>query len=67
MTLPPPKLEKTYIVHPPIGKCKYPISHHDGVKTHGDGSRFYCLATPRNKKERDSLIRKLESEGYRHI
>ena len=32
-----------------VGKVKYLISYHDGVKTHKDGSPFFDIATFKNR------------------
>lgn len=47
-----------------IGKAKYTISYHDGVKKHKDGSDFFDIEIFKNKKKlkkfRDDLIK----DGY---
>lgn len=48
-----------------IGKVKYAVSYHDGVKKHGDGSEFWDLKTFRNKKKLASFVKELEAQGYR--
>lgn len=47
-----------------IGKAKYLVSHHDGVKTHRDGSPFFDLAVFRNKRKRDRFVSDLKKSGY---
>jgi hypothetical protein len=48
-----------------VGKAKYVINHHDGKKTHKDGSPFYDLATFKNMKDFIAYKKKLKSEGYK--
>jgi len=47
-----------------VGKAKYTISTHDGVKTNKDGSVFYDIATFKSKKELNAYITKLIKDGY---
>ena len=56
---------KNFHLQDGIGRAKYTISYHNGEKTHKDGSPFYDIEVFRNKKMRDSFIRKLESRGYK--
>ena len=48
-----------------VGKAKYVVNFHDGVKTHKDGSPFYDIALFSNKKAFQLFIRGLKKEGYR--
>ena len=43
-----------------IGKAKYVISYHDGVKKHNDGSDFYDIRIFSNKKDRDTFVKTLK-------
>lgn len=55
---------KRYNIQYNIGKSKYVVNYHDGVKTHLDGSNFYDIAIFRNKKELNKYIQVLKSYGY---
>lgn len=55
---------KTYYTQDNIGKAKCTVSFHDGESTHKDGSKFYAIATFKNKKKRDAFIKELQDEGY---
>lgn len=55
---------KYYNVSYNIGKCKYVVNFHDGVKKHQDGSNFYDIAIFRNKKQMNYFISGLIKEGY---
>jgi hypothetical protein len=55
---------KTYNIQYNIGKAKYVVNFHDGVKTHKDGSRFFDIAIFHNKKKMNLFIKKLKDEGY---
>ncbi len=57
-------MKKVYNTQNNIGKAKYVVNFHDGVKTHKDGSPFFDIATFGNKKENDQFIKKLTKEGY---
>jgi hypothetical protein len=48
-----------------IGKVKYLISYHDGIKKHDDGSDFYDVATFKNKKEFTDFKNVLINNGYK--
>jgi hypothetical protein len=47
-----------------VGKAKYVINYHNGLKKHKDNSEFYDIAIFKNKKNFNSFIKKLELEGY---
>lgn len=56
--------QKTFNTMENIGKAKYVVNHHDGVKSHRDGSPFFDIATFKNKKARDKFCAGLSSQGY---
>ena len=49
-----------------VGKCRYLINYHDGIKKHEDGSEFFDIAMHGNKKNHYSFIKKLIKEGYKY-
>jgi len=55
---------KTFHTHNNIGKAKYVVSFHDGLKTHKDGSRFFDIAIFKNKKKLAKFLIKLHNDGY---
>lgn len=55
---------KTYRIWPPIGKVKYPVSFHDGVKTHSDGSPFNDARNFSNKRKLATFVTSLKDQGY---
>jgi len=57
-------MSKNYYLSTNIGKCKYVVSYHDGIKTHKDGSPFYDIETSNNKKRIDAFVRYLSKNGY---
>lgn len=57
--------DKRYNTMYGVGKAKYVVNFHDGVKTHGDGSPFYDIATFSNKKVFNNFVRSLKKEGYK--
>lgn len=55
---------KTYNIKYNVGTVKYLVSFHDGVKTHNDGSKFFDIATFKNKLKLKNFEKKLISLGY---
>ena len=55
---------KTYNTMQNIGRAKYVINFHNGVKQHEDGSRFFDIHIFKNKKLFTKAINKLKKEGY---
>lgn len=47
-----------------VGKAKYVVSFHDGIKKHSDGSAFYDLRSFKNKKDFNTFVKNLEKKGY---
>ena len=56
--------KKAFKVNPPIGRVKYSISSHDGVKTHRDGSDFWDIETFKNKVDLAKAIKKYKNGGF---
>ena len=56
--------QKLYYITHNVGKVKYLISYHDGIKTHDDGSPFYDVHCTNNKKELYKFVKRLCDEGY---
>jgi hypothetical protein len=50
-----------------IGKIKYLLSYHDGVKMHQDGSKFYDIFCTNNKKVLGKSVKELIKKGYKQI
>lgn len=55
---------KTYNIRHNIGKVKYALFFHDGVKTHKDGSPFFDARTFRNKPTLAEFVAGLRAQGY---
>ena len=55
---------KTYSEQHNIGKAKYTVSFHDGLKTHDDGSQFRDMRIFSNAEVMRKFIQKLEHDGY---
>lgn len=47
-----------------VGKAKYVLNVHDGVKTHADGSDFFDIEIFTNKVKLKVRIQELRSAGY---
>jgi len=58
-------MKKIYYLNFNIGKTKYVVSYHDGVKKHDDGSNFYDIAIFKNKVKFNKFIGGLLKDGYR--
>lgn len=55
---------KNYNIMYNVGKAKYVVNYHDGIKKHNDGSNFYDIRIFSNKIKMNSFIEELESKGY---
>ncbi len=55
---------KTFHTRTNVGNAKYVVNHHDGVKTHQDGSPFFDVAIFSNKKELKHFQDNLLKDGY---
>ncbi len=55
---------KSFHTQTNVGKAKYVVSHHNGVKTHQDGSPFFDVAIFSNKKELRRFQGGLLKDGY---
>lgn len=47
-------------INPQIGRAKYSISSHDGIKTHKDGSEFWDIEIFKTKTAFEKAIKKYE-------
>ena len=56
--------KKLYSLMYSVGKAKYLVSYHDGIKTHKDKSPFFDIATFSNKKKMILFINNLKKSGY---
>jgi len=57
---------KTYHAQYNIGKTKYVVNFHDGIKKHADGSKMFDIKIFRNRTEFHEFIVDLERQGYVH-
>jgi hypothetical protein len=48
-----------------VGKSKYVVKTHDGVKKHPDGSPFYDITIFKNKIKKNKYISDLKEKGYK--
>jgi hypothetical protein len=55
---------KRFYTQTNIGKAKYVVNYHDGVKKHKDGSDFFDVAIFTNKKKFTAFASRLVAEGY---
>jgi len=55
---------KNYRLSYNVGRAKYVVSHHDGIKTYPDGSTFYDIAIFKNKVDTNNFIKSLIADGY---
>lgn len=55
---------KTYYTMSNIGRAKYVVNFHDGIKTHKDGSPFFDCAIFKNKKRLAAFLKELQADGY---
>ncbi len=55
---------KTFNETQNVGKAKYVVNYHDGVKVHHDGSPFFDIAIFSSLAKKDQFVRKLKSLGF---
>ena len=55
---------KTYSMQENIGKARYAVSFHDGVKVHSDNSPFRDIRVFSNKRKCNKFIQSLKISGY---
>jgi len=48
-----------------VGRAKYVVNHHDGIKRHEDGSRFFDIAIFSNKRNKNKFVKGLLASGYK--
>jgi hypothetical protein len=56
--------QKEFYIQYNIGKAKYVVSYHDGIKKHSDESNFFDIKIFKNKKLLNVFVNELKSEGY---
>lgn len=59
------KSSKGYYLSENIGRSRYVVNFHDGVKTHKDGSPFYDIEVFSNKKNAEGFMKDLVRKGYK--
>lgn len=60
----PEKNVKRFYIQSNIGKARYVVNFHDGIKKHDDGSDFYDIEIFKSKKALGVFVQKLRNEGY---
>lgn len=55
---------KLYNINYNIGRVKYVVNFHDGVKKYKDGSNFYDIRLFSNKKKMNAFVSELLKDGY---
>ena len=48
-----------------VGKCRYVVNYHDGIKKYKDGSDFFDLAIQTNKINHNNFIKRLVAKGFK--
>lgn len=56
-------MENQFRINPQIGRVKYSISFHDGIKKHNDGSDFWDIKIFKNKVDFNKAIKKYTNES----
>ena len=56
--------DKSFNIRENIGKCRYVVNFHDGVKTHRDGSLFFDVQIASNKRTLKQVVKALKADGY---
>jgi hypothetical protein len=47
-----------------VGKSKYVVNFHDGLKKHFDGSPFFDIVIFKNKRKFNDFIKELKKDGF---
>jgi hypothetical protein len=55
---------KTFNVKNNVGKIKYLVSFHDGIKQHSDGSKFFDIAIFKSVKTLNAFTENLIDNNY---
>ena len=55
---------KSFNIQYDIGKAKYVVNFHDGIKKHNDGSEFFDIRLFKSHKRMIHFAEKLRMEGY---
>ena len=55
---------KSFNVVNNVGKARYVVNHHDGQKTHRDGSPFFDITICHNKSMLSAIVKELKRQGY---
>lgn len=58
-------MDKTFYIQKNIGKTKYILNFHDGVKKHNDDSLFFDIEIFSNIKKLNNRIKELRKLGYK--
>lgn len=64
MSIAPKTQQPNFYLMTGIGKARYVVNYHNGVKTHKDGSPFYDIALFGNKRKAQAFMRDLRAQGY---
>lgn len=56
---------KEYFLLEGVGKSKYVVNYHDGVKTHKDGSEFYDIKIFKSRPDAEAFMNELSRKGYK--
>ena len=57
--------EKVFNTMQNIGKAKYVVNYHNGIRTNIDGSPFFDIATFKSKWKYNAFIASLRTSGYK--
>jgi len=55
---------KKFNIKKQIGKARYIVSYHDGIKKHPDGSELYDIAIFKSKMKMTPFVLSLLDSGY---
>lgn len=58
-------LNKQFYQQNNIGKAKYVVKFHNGLKTYSDGSLFWDINIFSNKLKLNAFIKELVKDGYK--
>jgi hypothetical protein len=58
------QLQKKFNIMYNVGRAKYVVNYHNGVKKHEDGNPFFDIAIFKSKLKLKQFIKDLRKEGY---
>ena len=59
--------QKTFYTQENVGKAKYVVNLHDGIKKHKDGSSFFDIVIFKSKKKFNEYCKNVLKKNYKQL